>query len=93
MLLHTDTVCLGTPYSGYGFNPTVSRTSTPGTYDFNYTEMVNDSTIEVHLLTLTILPTSDTVLYDTIFIGDSLSFFDTTLTQNGVYLYTAVAAN
>lgn len=54
---------------------------------------MNDSTVDVHLLTLTILPTSDTVLYDTIFIGDSLSFFDTTLTQNGVYLYTAVAAN
>ena len=92
-LLHTDTVCLGTPYSGYGFTPSVSQTSTPGTYTFDYTELVNDSTTEVHLLTLTILPTSDTVLYDTIFIGDSLSFFDTTLTQNGVYLYTAVAAN
>lgn len=92
-LLHTDTVCLGTPYSGYGFTPTVSQMSTPGTYTFDYTELVNDSTVDVHLLTLTILPTSDTVLYDTIFIGDSLSFFDTTLTQNGVYSHTTVAAN
>ncbi len=92
-LLHTDTVCLGTPYSGYGFNPTASQMSTPGTYTFDYTELVNDSTVDVHLLTLTILPTSDTVLYDTIFIGDSLLFFDTTLTQNGIYSYTTVAAN
>lgn len=92
-LRYTDTICLGTAYSGHGFTPTVSQINTPGTYTFNYTDLVNDSTVDIHLLTLTILPTSDTVLYDTIFIGDSLLFFDSTLTESGIYSYTIVAAN
>ena len=92
-LRHTDTICLGTAYSGYGFNPTVSQTSTAGTYTFDYTELVNDSTVDLHLLTLTILPPSDTILFDTIFVGDSYTFFDSTLTDSGTYIHTTTAAN
>ena len=92
-LLHTDTICQGTAYSGHGFTPSASQTNTPGTYSFDYTELVNDSTVDVHLLMLTILPLSDTALYDTIFIGDSLLFLDSTLTENGSYSFTIVAAN
>ena len=92
-LRYTDTICLGTAYSGYGFTPITSQINTAGTYTFYYTEMVNDSTVDVHLLTLNIMPTSDTVLYDTIFIGDSLLFFDSTLTASGTYTHTLAAAN
>ena len=92
-LHHTDTICLGMPYSDYGFTPSASQMDTAGTFTFEYTELVNDSSIHVHLLTLTVLPASDTVLYDTIFNCDSLLFFDSTLTESGTYTHTLVAAN
>ena len=92
-LRHTDTICLGMAYSSYGFTPTASQISTAGTYTFDYTELINDSTVNIHLLTLTILPTSDTTLFDTIFIGDSYTFFGSTLTECGTYIHTITAAN
>ena len=88
---HTDTACQGATYTGYGSR--LISTDSAGTFTHHYTTVVNDSSITVHLLTLTVIPRSDTVLFDTIFVGDSYTFFDSTLTDSGTYIHTTTATN
>ena len=86
-----DTICLGAMYEQGGFN--ISRTDTLGTFNYEHVEIVNDSTITVRFLQLTIQTGGDTMLYDTIIVGESLAVFDTVLTDSGTYTFTIVAAN
>ena len=90
-LFYFDTICRGAVYAQNGFN--IARTDTVGTFDYDHFEVVNDSSFVMYFLRLTILANSDTVLYDTIFVGESLDFLDTVLTDSGTYTFIINATN
>ena len=86
-----DTVCLGEAYGRYGFVNV--RTDTLGTFGYERVAVTGDSSIVVRFLQLTVRTGGDTVLYDTIFVGESLAVFDTVLTDSGTYTFIIRAAN
>ena len=86
-----DTICFGAMYAQDGFN--ISRTDTLGTFNYERVEIVDDSSITVRFLQLTIQTGGDTMLYDTITVGESLAVFDTVLTDSGTYTFTIRASN
>lgn len=83
---YRDTVCLGHPYSGYGFTVDSAETATAGLHSFSRERMESHGMVH-YRLTLFVPETATTDLYQSIVFGDTLSFGDTLLATSGNYLF------
>lgn len=81
---YRDTVCPGQPYSGYGFTVDSTETATAGLHVFSCERMENHGMAH-YRLALFVPETATTDLYQSIDLGDTLSFGDTLLATSGNY--------
>lgn len=88
-----DTVCMGNPYSGNGFNIGAEQTATAGIVSAWDSTVVDDTVIHYRHLSLTVLPTSHREVTMSIVAGDTLFFADTALTLAGAYSFVFTASN
>ncbi len=87
-----DTTCQGKSYGLNGFNIDSSQTQTVGTLTVA-DSTITDTVAHYRILALTVLPTlNDTVQLQTL-IGYPVAFADTTLSEEGYYVFRFTAAN
>ena len=81
-----DTVCQGADYEApfIGLPPTLTQET--GTFHYTRHEDSED-TLWDYSLTLTVLPSYETVLYDTLEPGDTLHIADTVIAEPGTYTF------
>ena len=87
-----DTICQGSTYDSLGLSLQAVHTSTVGTVVYERDYYGNTQRIH-YIIHLTILPTVESEIYDTIVYGDTLFFDGIPLTQQGNYTFRFTAAN
>lgn len=87
---YCDTVCLGQPYNGFGF--TVDSLTAAGIHTYGREVLENHGMVHYRLRLFVPDPVV-THLYNTIAVGDTLSFADTLLTTEGTYTFVYPSAN
>ena len=87
-----DTVCQGADYESP--LPGLPSTLTQDTGTFHYTRHEStEDTVWNYSLTLTVLPSFETVLYDTLAPDDTLHIADTVIANTGTYTFHLTATN
>ena len=91
-VVYYDTVCVGQPYSGYGFDVESEATAQDGLV-IRWRSETDSLTVHHYCLRLTVVPevSNDTTVY--IIMGDALVFMGSTLTNPGDYVFHLTAAN
>lgn len=91
-LTRADTVCVLTPYNWGPFHYADGELAASGTYNLEG-KLFDPDTVHVYHLALTVLPSFETVLYDTLAPDDTLHIADTAITIPGTYTFHLTAAN
>lgn len=81
-----DTICQGNSYSGYGFTVGTDETYTVGVMEHWRCDTVGDTALHYHL-SLNVMPSHDTTIFQHLIPGDSLLYLGDTLTQADTYYY------
>lgn len=83
-IAYSDSICVGQPYSGYGF--TTSGYATPGIHTLTRSECTDTAAI-LHSLTLTVLPEKHTTLFEYISPGETVSYDGDVYAAPGDYTF------
>ena len=89
-IAYSDSICVGQPYSGYGF--TTSGYATPGIHTLTRSECTDTAAI-LHSLTLTVLPEKHTTLFEYISPDESVYHDGVAYSSPGDYTFTYTSSN
>ena len=91
-LTRADTVCVLAPYHWGPFHYADGELAASGTYNLEG-KLFDPDTVHVYHLALTVLPSFETVLYDTLAPDDTLHIADTVIANTGTYTFHLTATN
>ena len=88
-----DSICQGHAYNSNGFSIGADETQIAATLSRMDSTVVDDTVIHYRSLTLTVLPTPNVEIHQTLPPNGSLNFAGTTITETGTYVFHLTTAN